>query len=232
MPNAQVSFFRTHASRVRYHLSGGSLESAPVPPPRPWDAPQAAGTGSSTRPPNEADGARNRNADCQPHCSPSTAPPESWHTAPMLAPELKMPVAVPRCRLGNHSATVLMQAGKFAASPSPSKRRATPKVNAVVAARVRHRRDAPQPHRDRKTDARAELVQQPARAQQPDPVSHRKRRRDAAVLVRGPADLDFQRLRQHAQDLAVHVADRGREKEERAHGPAEVRARRARRDSR
>ena len=45
--------------------------------------------------------------------------------APMFEPELKMPVANARSRRGNHSATVLIAAGKFPASPSPSANRAT-----------------------------------------------------------------------------------------------------------
>ena len=48
--------------------------------------------------------------------------------APMFAPELKRPVARARSLLGNHSATVLMQAGKLAASPRPRKNIAIPKV--------------------------------------------------------------------------------------------------------
>src|ERR1035441_3657807 len=47
---------------------------------------------------------------------------------PTFAPELNIPVAVVRSRLGNHSATVLMHAGKLAASPRPSRNMATPKV--------------------------------------------------------------------------------------------------------
>ena len=40
--------------------------------------------------------------------------------APTFEPELKMPVARARSFLGNHSATVLIAAGKFPASPTPS----------------------------------------------------------------------------------------------------------------
>src|SRR5271157_2376224 len=53
--------------------------------------------------------------------------------APTLAPELKRLVARARSFLGNHSATVLMQAGKLEASPSPRKNMAIPKVTAEVA---------------------------------------------------------------------------------------------------
>ena len=44
-----------------------------------------------------------------------------------------MPVAWARSRFGNHSATVLMQAGKLAASPKPRNARATPNANAEAA---------------------------------------------------------------------------------------------------
>ena len=40
--------------------------------------------------------------------------------APKFEPLLKMPVAKARSRLGNHSATVLMEAGKLPASPTPN----------------------------------------------------------------------------------------------------------------
>src|SRR5467141_191790 len=48
--------------------------------------------------------------------------------APTLVPALKMPVASARSFLGNHSATLLMLAGKTPASPNPSAARATAKV--------------------------------------------------------------------------------------------------------
>ncbi len=47
--------------------------------------------------------------------------------APTLVPELKIPVARARSRLGNHSAVTLIAAGKLPASPSPSANRATMK---------------------------------------------------------------------------------------------------------
>ena len=53
--------------------------------------------------------------------------------APALDPELKTPVARARSRFGNHSATVLMAAGKLPASPSPRRKRAQPKPNAEAA---------------------------------------------------------------------------------------------------
>src|SRR5215204_3020696 len=48
-------------------------------------------------------------------------------SAPTFVPELKIPVAFARSCFGNHSATVLIAAGKFPASPRPRKKRAAPK---------------------------------------------------------------------------------------------------------
>src|SRR5512140_925823 len=50
-------------------------------------------------------------------------------TAPMFAPELKIPVVSARSFLGNHSAVALMAAGKLPASLRPRNERATPKPN-------------------------------------------------------------------------------------------------------
>ena len=44
--------------------------------------------------------------------------------APMLVPELKIPVASARSFLGNHSAVALMAAGKFPDSVTPKAARA------------------------------------------------------------------------------------------------------------
>src|SRR5260221_12463858 len=48
--------------------------------------------------------------------------------APTLVPALKMPVAKARSFLGNHSATLLMLAGKTPASPKTSAKRAAAKM--------------------------------------------------------------------------------------------------------
>ena len=53
--------------------------------------------------------------------------------APTLAPELKMPVASERSHCGNHSAVVLMAAGKLPDSPMPRKARAMPNCMTVFA---------------------------------------------------------------------------------------------------
>src|SRR5260221_13444761 len=54
--------------------------------------------------------------------------------APTLVPALKMPVAKARSFLGNHSATLLMLAGKTPASPKPSAKRAAAKLRKEAAA--------------------------------------------------------------------------------------------------
>src|SRR5208282_3802220 len=56
------------------------------------------------------------------------------NTLPALVPELKMPAASARSRLGNHSAMVLRQTGKLAASPNPSRNMATASVMTEKAA--------------------------------------------------------------------------------------------------
>jgi hypothetical protein len=45
--------------------------------------------------------------------------------APTFEPALKMPVASARSFFGNHSATVLIAAGKLPDSPRPRRKRAT-----------------------------------------------------------------------------------------------------------
>src|SRR5690348_17899477 len=56
--------------------------------------------------------------------------------APTFDPALKIPVANARSRAGNHSATVLIDAGKFPDSPSPSAKRASANPFAVFASAV------------------------------------------------------------------------------------------------
>ena len=62
--------------------------------------------------------------------SASTGTTSGASTAPTFEPALKIPVASARSRRGNHSAVVLIAEGKFPASPSPSRNRATPNPNA------------------------------------------------------------------------------------------------------
>src|SRR5579885_1635506 len=67
------------------------------------------------------------------HCKVSQTTIGGANTAPILVPALKMPVASARSFSGNHSATLLIEAGKFPASPAPKKNRATPNDNALLA---------------------------------------------------------------------------------------------------
>src|SRR4028119_1898837 len=67
------------------------------------------------------------NAHSQPYVMAIHGTVSGATIAPTFEPELKMPVASARSFFGNHSATVLMAAGKLPASPSPSAKRATPK---------------------------------------------------------------------------------------------------------
>src|ERR1017187_4938952 len=88
--------------------SHGTIQTNPAPP----------------RPPN---------AHRQPNSSVSHGTRSGATMAPAFDPELKTPVAKARSRFGNHSATVLIAAGKLPASPSPSRKRAQPKPKADVA---------------------------------------------------------------------------------------------------
>src|ERR1041385_2129158 len=70
------------------------------------------------------------NAACQCHVSAIQGTIAGARTAPTLVPALKIPVASARSLLGNHSATVLIAAGKLPDSPIPSAKRAAPNPKA------------------------------------------------------------------------------------------------------
>src|SRR3989442_15819144 len=53
--------------------------------------------------------------------------------APTFVPALKMPVVRARSFLGNHSATVLIEAGELAPPPRPRAKRGTPKPRTLGA---------------------------------------------------------------------------------------------------
>src|SRR5512133_3297872 len=59
------------------------------------------------------------NADSQPQFFTIHGTTTGARMAPTLVPELNMPVARALSFFGNHSATVLMAAGKFPDSPNP-----------------------------------------------------------------------------------------------------------------
>ena len=134
-----------------------------------------------------------------------------------------MPVACARSFCGNHSATVLMQAGKFAASPKPSKTRAIPKVNALVASAC------PMAARLQTVIAIAKPMRVPnLSSSRPAPsMPNMYASENAVVMLLYSIAVQpicvLQRVRQHAQNLPVHVVDGGGEEEQRAHRPAEVR---------
>src|SRR6266850_5287279 len=65
-----------------------------------------------------------KNAHSHPHLSVIHGTSRGARIAPTFVPALKMPVASARSRRGNHSATVLIAAGKFPASPRPRTNRA------------------------------------------------------------------------------------------------------------
>jgi len=56
-------------------------------------------------------------ASCHPYKARMVGTKMGAKTAPILAPELKIPVAKALSFFGNHSATVLMAAGKLPDSP-------------------------------------------------------------------------------------------------------------------
>ena len=108
--------------------------------------------------------------------------------APTLAPELKMPVASERSLCGNHSAVVLMAAGKLPDSPRPRQKRAMPNCSTVLAKCMAHGGEAPDGHDDHVADARAELVDQAAGGQKAERVGDLKCVDDISVVEFGHAD--------------------------------------------
>jgi hypothetical protein len=73
------------------------------------------------------------NAHCQPIVIAMIGTTMGAIMAPILVPELKIPVASALSFLGNHSAVVLIAAGKLPASGTPSAARATPNPKGVLA---------------------------------------------------------------------------------------------------
>ena len=72
------------------------------------------------------------NAQRQPNCSVIHGTMSGARIAPILLPALKMPVAKDLSFCGNHSAVVLIAAGKLPDSPRPSTNRAIAKPNTVA----------------------------------------------------------------------------------------------------
>ena len=99
--------------------SGGSMRmyASSEAPSRGWfsGAPYSGHQSSSHANPSEP---VTMNAQFQPYWSVIHGTIATDTSTPTLVPELKIPVASARSRFGNHSATVLIAAGKLAASPS------------------------------------------------------------------------------------------------------------------
>ena len=81
---------------------------------------------------------------------------------------------------------------------------------------------APYEYRQRKSFARAQAVDELADEKQSGAVGELEGEHDVAVADFGPAELQLQRGFEQADDLAVHVVDRGREKQHGADEPAAV----------
>ena len=148
-------------------------------------------------------------AHCQPKWSAIQGTVSGATIAPTLEPELKMPVASARSFFGNHSATVLIAAGKLPASPSPRSRAGDSELKRRAAPARRHAGDAPDRHRDGIARPGADPVDQPAREEQPDRVGRAEGGDDVAVVELGPADDLLEVLGEDADHLAVDVVDRG-----------------------
>lgn len=84
---------------------------------------------------------------------------------------------------------------------------------------MRHRGRAPEKHGKREADPRAEPVDQFPDEQQTCTVGKLKSEDDVAISDFGPSELRLQRWFQQADDLSVHVVDRGREEQEAADQP-------------
>ena len=101
-------------------------------------------------------------AHCQPKLRAIQGTTAGAMIAPTLVPALKRPVAKARSFFGNHSATDLIAAGKLAASPRPSAKRAAPKPKRRPRQRVGHGGQAPEDERRRVAELGADPVEETA----------------------------------------------------------------------
>ena len=148
--------------------------------------------------------------------------------APMLAPELKTPVARARSLLGNHSATVLMQAGKVGRFAEAQKEHGEAEGEHRGGEARQHGGDAPERDGDGEAAARAQTVGEAAGADQADGVGRLEGRGHVAVLLFVEADDAFEGVFQVGQHAAIDVGDHGGEEEQGADDPANTRHRRPR----
>ena len=133
-----------------------------------------------------------------------------------------MPVASERSLCGNHSAMVLMAAGKLPGLADTEAKARNAEFKSGVGQRVAHGGKAPDAHDQDVADARADLVDHSAGHEQADGVGSLKGIHDIAVVDLRQADGVLERGLEQRDDLSVHVIDRGREEEHGADGPAHI----------
>src|SRR6185503_4821931 len=120
---------------------------------------------------------------------------------------------------GNHSATVLIAAGKLPASPRPSAKRAAAKP-ATLPTSVAHGGEAPHCNCERVPDPRAEPIDDRTGRDQPDRVSGLERSDDVAVVDLAPMQLALQLRGEDSQHLTIDVVDGRCRQQQRADAPA------------
>ena len=174
------------------------------------------------------------NAQYQPYASVIHGTTSGATTAPMLVPELKMPVASARSRFGNHSATILIDGGKvprFADAEREPRRDEAGHRGGIGQPDEREDRRHRRPNtaasacaiaaRLHSTIAIAKPSFAPMRSmirpadQEPDRVGELKREDDVGVVDLAPAELRLQRRLQDADHLSIDVVD-GRGEEQQA----------------
>ena len=138
-------------------------------------------------------------------------------------PELKIPVAKARSRLGNHSATALMEPGKFPASPIPSKphataKEATPRAKACPMAASDHQVMA-----SAKPIARAQPVDDPPEPQHHDAVGKLEGEDDPTVVALRHAEDLLHMMGEDGDGAAINVVDDGAKEQNSANQPTQVR---------
>ena len=133
-----------------------------------------------------------------------------------------MPVAKARSLFGNHSATVLIEAGKVRRLADAEQEareaeahRAAAQTRSPIAASDHHATAEPEP------ELRADAIEDLAPDQHHHGVRHLEGDDDAAVVELGPADLPLEIGRQDAEHLAVDVVDGGGEEQQSADDPPE-----------
>ena len=150
-------------------------------------------------------------------------------------PELKMPTALARSSVGNHSVVALMAAGKLPDSPRPRKMRAMQKPTTEVTREWLIDESAQMQDGDGVAGLGAEPVDDAAGEEEADAVGDLEADDDVAVVVveDGLVELVGEEVPTHegdvvqerldeGEDRAVHVVDGGRGEEQGADEPADI----------